>query len=114
MIKFCTTNVRTYSYLLDNDKEIKKAKGTKKCVIDRILSFEEYVDAVFNDKTTTASQLRFKSECHDMSTEEVNKIAINLRDNKRLQVSDKIATYPHGTLTTNLCELELLSSENAY
>ena len=49
-----------------------------------------------------------------MSTEEVNKIAINLRDNKRLQVSDKIATYPHGTLTTNLCELELLSSENAY
>ena len=32
-----------------------------------------------------------------MYTEEVNKIALRSNDNKRLQTSHKIITYPHGT-----------------
>ena len=31
--EFITLRPKTYSYLTDNDKEDKKAKGTKKCVI---------------------------------------------------------------------------------
>ena len=26
MVKFCTTNAKTYAYLLDSDEEFKKAK----------------------------------------------------------------------------------------
>ena len=32
-----------------------------------------------------------------MYTEEVNKIALSSNDDKRLQTSDKITTYPYGT-----------------
>ena len=32
-----SVRARTYSYLKDDDKNVKKAKGTKKCVIKRIL-----------------------------------------------------------------------------
>ena len=35
---FCALRAKTYSYLDDNDKEEKKAKGTKKCVIKKILN----------------------------------------------------------------------------
>ena len=33
---------KTYSYLIDDCNEDKKAKGTKKCVIERKLEFENY------------------------------------------------------------------------
>ena len=40
MTKFVGSRVKTYSYLIDDDSEDKKAKGTKMCVINRKLKFE--------------------------------------------------------------------------
>ena len=59
--------------------------------------FENYKDCLFNNKTVYRSQERFKSYCHDVYTEEVNKIALSSNDDKRLQTSDKITAYPYGT-----------------
>ena len=42
-------------------------------------------------------------------TEEVNKIALNSNDNKRLQTFDRITTYPYGTNAFKVCESEMLS-----
>ena len=42
MIKFVGLRAKTYSYLIDDGSEDKKAKGTKKCVIKRKLKFENY------------------------------------------------------------------------
>ena len=39
MKKIVGLRVKTYSYLKNND-EVKKAKGTKKCVIKEILNLE--------------------------------------------------------------------------
>ena len=33
MKEFCALRARTYTYLMDDDNEKKKAKGIKKCVI---------------------------------------------------------------------------------
>ena len=33
MKEFCTLRAKTYTYLMDDDNEKKKAKGIKKCVI---------------------------------------------------------------------------------
>ena len=35
MKEFCAPTSKTYSYLMDDDSEKKKAKGTKKCIIKR-------------------------------------------------------------------------------
>ena len=40
MIKFVGLKAKTYSYLIDDSSEVRKAKGTKKCVIKRKLKFE--------------------------------------------------------------------------
>ena len=66
-------------------KKSKKAKGTKKCIIKRRLMFENYEDSLFNDKKILRSRLRFKSNHHDVYTEEVNKIALSSNYEKRLQ-----------------------------
>ena len=46
--------------------------------------FENYNDSLFNNKAIMWSQLRFKSDHHNVYTEKVNKIALNSNDNKRL------------------------------
>ena len=77
---------------MDDGRDHKKAKGTKKCVIKPKLMFNNYKDCLFNSKTVYRSQERFKSYYHDVYTKEVNS-----NDDKRLQTSDRIMTYPYRT-----------------
>ena len=109
MKEFCALRAKTYTYLMEDDSEMKKAKGVKRCVIKRRLMFENYKDSLFNNKTIMRSQLRFKSDHHNVYTEEVNKIALNSSDNKRLQTFDRVTTYPYGTNAFKVCESEMLS-----
>ena len=43
-----------------------------------------------------------------MYTEEINKIALNSNDAKRLKTINKIATYPYGTSATIVCKNEMM------
>ena len=90
--------LKTYAYLMDDGSDHKKAKGTERCVIKQKHMFENYKDCLFNNKTVYRSQERFKSYYHDVYTEEVNKIALSSNDDKRLQTSDRITTYPYGAI----------------
>ena len=70
--------------------------------------FQNFKDCLFNNKTVYRSQQRFKSNHHQVYTEEVNKIALSSNDDKRLQTSDSITTYPYGTNPFKVCESEML------
>ena len=63
---------------------------------------------MLNNKNVYGSQQRFKSYNHDVYTEEVNKIALNSNDDKRLQTFDGIETYPYGTNAFKVCESEMM------
>ena len=56
-----------------------------------------YKDRLFNDKIILKSQQRFKSDCHHVHTEQINKIALSSNDDKRLETFDKITTHPYET-----------------
>ena len=75
--------------------------------------FENYKDSLFNNKTIMQSQLRFKSDHHNMYREDVNRIALNSNDNKRLQTFNRIKTYPLWTNAFKVCESEMLSKIRA-
>ena len=94
--EFITLRPKTYSYLTDNDKIDKKAKGTKKCIIKKMIKFDDYKKCLLNDKVILKSQQRFISKKHDVYTENVNKIALSNDDNKSIVSSDKITNYPCG------------------
>ena len=65
-------------------------------MIKRELKFNDYKDCLLNDKVVLKSQQKFKSERHDVYTENVNKIALSNNDDKRLLTLDKITTYSYG------------------
>ena len=109
MIEFFGLRAKTYAFLMDDENEYKKAKRTKKCIIKRELMFKDCKDCLFNVKIKLKSQERFKSDYHNVYTEQVNKIALSSNDDKRLQTFDKIITYPHGTNAFKVCGSEMLS-----
>ena len=109
MTKFFGPRAKVYSYLMDDDNEAKKPKGTKNCVTEKMLKFNDYKNYLMNNKRVLKSQQRFKSEAHNVFTEEVNKDALSSDDDKRLQTCDKITIYPYGTSARKVCKTELLS-----
>ena len=89
IIEFVALRAKAYAFLADDDddddddddnkNEIinKKAKGTKKDVIKRELTFKDYIDSLLNNQIVIKSQ-------HKVDTEEVNKIALSSNDDKRI------------------------------
>ena len=65
-----------------------------------------------NNKRILKSQQRFKSEAHNVHTEEVSKIALSSDDDKKLQTYGKITTYPYGTSAEKICKTKILSKVN--
>ena len=94
--EFVSLRSKTYSYLTDDGKEDKKAKGTKKCIIKKMIKFNDYKKCLLNDEVIFKSQQRFISKKHDVYTENINKIALSNDDDKRIVSSDKITSYPYG------------------
>ena len=71
--------------------------------------FKNYIDCSFNNKIILKSQQRFKSNCDNVYTEQINKIALSSNDDKRLQTFDKITTYPYGKNAFRVRESEMLT-----
>ena len=119
MTKFVGLRAKTYSYLIDDGSEDKKAKDTKKCVIKRKLNFEKLFEAnqlinkikyleetkididnikenhkefIKNNISILKIHPSFKSETYNVFTEEINKIALSSNDDKRMQSIDSIET----------------------
>ena len=80
--EFFALRPNIYSYMTDEFIEMKKAKGTKKCIIKKMLKFEDYKKCLFDNERMLKSKQRFKSENHEVHTENINKIALISNDDK--------------------------------
>ena len=94
--EFVTLRPKTYSYSTDGGKEDQKAKGTKKCIIKRMIKFNDYKNCLLKNKVLLKSQQRLISKKHVVYTEDINKMALSNNDDKRIVSSDKITSYPYG------------------
>ena len=54
----------------------------------------------------------FRSEKHNVFTEEINKIALSSNDGKRIQSIDLIETYAYGTRKDLVCKKEKIKCDN--
>ena len=91
--EFVTLRPKPYSFLT---VDWLKAKGTKKCVIKKMIKFNDYKKCLLNDEVILKSQQRFISKKHDVCTENINKIALSNNDDKRIVSWNKISRYPYG------------------
>ena len=86
--EFVILRPKTYSYLSDDGKEDKKAKGTNKCIIKKMIKFNNYKKCLLNYEVILRSQQRFISKKHDVYSENINKIALSNNDDKRIVSSE--------------------------
>ena len=114
--------------------------GTKKCVIKRELKLENYkscleatqlenkknhleknkidTDSIkenhkeFIKNNKSILKWRFKSERHNVFTEEINKIALCSIDDIRMQSTDSIEPYPYGTSKDLVSDKEEIACNN--
>ena len=94
--EFVTLWPKTYSFLTDDGKEDKKVKGTKKCIIKKMIKFIDYKKCLLNGEIILKSQQRFISNKHDVYTENINKIALSNNDDERIVLSNDITSYSYG------------------
>ena len=96
MTEFMALRPKLYSYKKLDGSENKKCKGIKKCIEKKTLTFEDYKTCLFSDSTEYRSQLMFRSAKHEVHTIEVNKVALNRDDDKRISRKDGISTFARG------------------
>ena len=96
MTEFVALRPKLYSYRKLDGSEDKKCEGIKKCVVKKTLTIEDYETCLCNDSTEYRSQLMFTSAKHEVHTIEVNKVALNPDDDKRISRKDGISTFARG------------------
>ena len=65
------------------------------------IKFEGYKKCLFDNEPMLKSQRRFKSENHEVYTENINKIALGSNYDKRIVALDGITSYPYGYVLKN-------------
>ena len=85
-----------YSYMKDNQKEGKTAKGIKKNVIKKNIMHEDYKETLFNNKQMYHKMKTIRSQNHELSSYEINKVSLSCFDDKRYIHEDGITSYAYG------------------
>ena len=94
MGEFVSSQPKMYSYKV-GDSEPKKCKGIKKCVVKKMISFNDYKKCLFSGEETHRSQLLFRSCKHEVKTLQVNKLAISREFDKRITING-VARFARG------------------
>ena len=107
--EFVALRPKAYSYKTED--KLKKAKGTKKCIINKMLNFNDYKNCLFDNEKVLRSQQRFKSDNHSVYTENINKIALSCNDDKRFVATDGIESYPYGYALKKAKKLVIVNND---
>ena len=92
---------KLYSFKVEEEGEIRKAKGVKKNVIKKSLTFEDYKKCLFSEEDLMKEMNVIRSENHDIYSMTVNKVALSANDDKRLICKNKINTLALKTVSEN-------------
>ena len=76
------------------------------------MSLKNHKGFIRSNKSILKTQQRFKSEKHNVFTEEINKTDLNANDGKRMQSSDSIKTCSYGTSKNLSSEKEEIKYNN--
>ena len=79
--EFVRLKAKMYSFLVDDNTELKKAKGVNRNAV-AAESHNEYEDVLFNNKCLRHSMNRIQSKDHRVGTYEINKILLSCFDDK--------------------------------
>ena len=94
--EFVGLRSKMYSYVKDNDKGGKTAKGIKKNVIKNDIKHEDYKNVLFNNKQIHHKMKTIRSEKHQLGSFELNKTSLSCFDDKRYIHHNGLTSYSYG------------------
>ena len=93
---------KMYSYIKDNEKGGKTAKGIKKNVIKNDIKHEDYKKVLFNNEQIYHTMKTIRSQNHQLGSFKINKISLSCLDDKRYIYNNGITSYAYGNQAINM------------
>ena len=94
--EFVGLRSKMYSYMKDNQKGGKTAKGIKNNI-----THENYRDTLFNNKQIHHKMKTIRSVNHQLGSYEINKVSLSCFDDKRYIHEDGMTSYAYGHVKIN-------------
>lgn len=95
MKSFIGLRSKLYTIMLDAGKEIKKAKGIKRSVVNNLRYFD-YKNCLDTNEILMRSMYIFKSIKHIIFTQKINKVTLSSNDDKRYIPKNDVHTLAWG------------------
>ena len=96
IVEFIGLRSKMHSYILDNEKNGKIAKGIKKAVIKKDVQHHDYKSVLLAAKQMSHKMKSIRSVNHELGSYEINKISLSCYDDKRYLLADGISSYAYG------------------
>ena len=94
--EFIGLRSKMYSYMKDDQKEARTAKGIKKNVIKKNITHENYKQTLFNNKQMHHTMKTIRSNNHQLGSYELNKVSLSCFDDKRYIHNNGVTSYAYG------------------
>ena len=94
--EFVGLRSKMYSYIKDNQKGGKTAKGIKKNTIKNEIRHENYKEVLFNNKQIHHKIKTIRSSKHQLGSYEINKVSLSCFDDKRYISNNGIESSAYG------------------
>ena len=85
-----------YSYIKNDEKGGKTAKGIKKNVIKNNIMHEDYRNVLFNKEQMHHKMKTIRSQRHQLGSYEINKVSLSCFDDKRYIHDNGMSSYAYG------------------
>ena len=96
IVEFIGLKSKMYSYVKDNEKGEKTAKGIKKNVIKNNIKHEDYKNVLLNNEQLHHKMKTIRSQKHQLGSHEINKVSLSCFDDKRYIHDNGISSYAYG------------------
>ena len=94
--EFIGLRSKMYSYIKDNDKGGKTAKGIKKNVIKKNIKHQDYKETLLGNKQKHHKMKTIRSQKHEIGSYEINKVSLSCFDDKRYIHDDGVTSFAYG------------------
>ena len=94
--EFIGLKSKMYSYIMENEKGSKAAKGIKKNVIENNIRHKNYKDTLFNDRQMHHKMNTIRSKMHEIGSYKINKVSLSCFDDKYYIHDNGTSSYAYG------------------
>ena len=94
--EFIGLKSKMYSYVKDNEKGGRTAKGIKKNVIKNNIKHEDYKNTLINDEQMHHKMKTIRSQRHQIGSYEINKVSLSCFDDKHYIHDNGTSSYAYG------------------